>query len=87
MNGTTIPFTLRVLDINNNKYQVYCLGDIHTVEYVKYVLQYYININRDNMDLYVGPTRLFPWNTLRYYNINRDTTLRLYCKLNTGIVY
>lgn len=80
----TNSFIIKVKDINDNEYQVYCLGYDHSIEYVKFVLQYFINIDMNKMNLYLDDILLQNWKILSDYDINDKSVLRVYFTMNTG---
>jgi hypothetical protein len=78
------PFTLKILDLNNNPHIVNCLGYQHTIKYIKFILSSDMNIYPDDIELYIGNKKLIDELKLYDYSINKDTKIKMYFVMKTG---
>lgn len=77
-------FILKVSNINNNNYDVYCIGTDNSIRYVKFALQSTIKINSEEIELYKNDERLEDNKTLSYYNIDKNSVLKMFFKIRSG---
>lgn len=78
------PFTIKILDLNNNQHIVHCLGYQHTIKYIKFILSSDMNVYHDDIELYVGNKKLIDELKLSDYEINTDTKIKMYFIIKSG---
>ena len=79
-------FHLKILDLNNNMHEVLCFGYEHTIEYIKFVIGHINNIDKKDILLFMNGVELNDNQTFKQNNINENSTIKLYFRINTGIV-
>ena len=81
------PFILNILDLNNNKHSVHCLGSLHTIEYIKFILSSDIGLPCDQVKLYIGNTELINELRLEDYKIDKHSIIRMFFTVRAGRFY
>ena len=79
------PFSLKILDLNNNSHIVNCIGYQHTIKYIKYILSSDMNLFSDQIDLYIGDKKLINELKLEDYKINKDTKIKMFFLIRSGL--
>ena len=81
------PFTLVIMDIFGKKYNVFCLGNDHTIEYIKFILSEKTGIDREEITLIMGSTKLQGYSKFKDYSIHKDSRIRMLVSMKSGLNY
>lgn len=79
------PFILTIKDLYKNEHKVSCLGYQHTIEYVKFMLSEITGINREQIILIMGSTKLLNYMKLEDYSINESSSIFMTISMKTGV--
>ena len=83
-------FTLKVKDMFGDTYQINCFGVKHSIEYLKNVSSWETRIPPNSLSLYVANSNKYEelkdYNSIEFYNINKDSDIRMFIKMKSGLI-
>jgi hypothetical protein len=78
-------FIIYVEDIMNKKYEVVCIGDQNTVEFIKFVIcTTHLAIQPSDIILYHNGIEMQDWRELSTYGITGGAVLKIFFKMRSG---
>lgn len=86
--GFKEEFYITVLDLNGKKYMVHCFGNSHSliIDHIKFILGIQLYINKNDILLYLNDKKLTDYQTFNECKIDKNTKLRMYFKMKTGLI-
>jgi hypothetical protein len=80
----TGPFILNICDINNKSYSVHCMGNGHTIGYIKYILMDKYDLSSEYFGLYLGEIQLNEYKTFEHYKIDKNSKIKILINMKSG---
>jgi hypothetical protein len=78
-------FIIYVEDIMGKKYEIVCIGDQNSVEFIKFVIcTTHLTINPSNIVLYHNGIEMEDWRELSTYGITDGSVLKMFFKMKSG---